>query len=108
MIIGCFAGFVFDADKLILIGSSLILAVITILALKGLRLSTKAKVGLIYTHLVFLFFPFAVLTTNIACGAMCMSCGNTMMDLALISLPTSVALQPENRNAKLSHNKSCK
>ena len=88
--IGCFAGFIIDADKLFLIGSSILFAIITFLTLKKLRLSTKLKVGLIYGHLIFLFFPFVVLTTDFACGAACMPCGNNIANLAALALPTTV------------------
>jgi dolichol-phosphate mannosyltransferase len=39
-----------------------------LLVIKKFSLSTKAKVGLIYGHLIFAFFPFVVLTTDAACG----------------------------------------
>jgi len=88
--IGCFAGFVIDADKLLLMGSSLSFAVITLLILKKFRLSTKFKLGLIYGHLIFLFFPFAVLTTDVACNAACMPCANNLGNLAAIALPSTL------------------
>lgn len=87
--IGCFAGFVIDSDKLLLMGGSVSLAVITLLILKSLRLSTKSKLALIYAHLVFLFFPFVVLTTNAACGVACMPCGNNVASLVALALPTT-------------------
>ena len=89
MILGCFAGFVIDADKLLLIGSSLSFAVITLLILKKFRLSTKSKLGLIYGHLIFLFFPFAVLATDVACGVACMPCTNNLGNLVVLALPTT-------------------
>ncbi len=92
MIVGCFAGFVINADKLLLMGSSVFLAAITLLILKKFRLSTKFKVGFIYSHLIFLFFPFTVLTTDVACGAACMPCANNLMNLVALALPTTFAL----------------
>ncbi len=92
MILGCFAGFVVDFDKLILIGSSVLLAVVLLVILKNFRLSTKFKLGLIYGHLIFLFFPFAVLTTELACGAACMPCANNMGSLVVLALPSTVFL----------------
>ena len=73
MVMGCFAGLVIDADKMLLIASSASLAVVTLLALKKFGLSTKAKVGLIYGHLIFVSLPFVVLTTDAACGIACMT-----------------------------------
>lgn len=92
MILGCFAGFVIDADKLFLIGSSISLAIITLLVLKKFRFSTKTKVGLIYGHLVFLFFPFAVLTTNAACSVGCMPCANNIANLVALAFPATLLL----------------
>lgn len=92
MILGCFAGFVIDADKLLLIGGSLSLAFATLVLLIRMRLSAPAKVGLIYTHLVSLFFPFIVLTTEVACGAACMPCSNNLVQLAAIALPATLAV----------------
>ncbi len=90
MIVGCFAGFVIDADKLFLIASSVSLAVITLLALKKFNLSTKAKVGLIYGHLIFAFFPFVILTTDAACGIACMPCANSLARLVALAFPTTL------------------
>ena len=90
MLLGCFAGFVIDADKLLLIGTSVSFAVLTLLALKKFSLSTKSKVGLIYGHLIFLFFPFVVMTTDAVCGIACMSCANNLANLAALALPTTL------------------
>lgn len=87
--IGCFAGFVVDMDKLLLMGSSISLAIITLLVLKKFRLSTKFKLGLIYGHLIFLFFPFVVLTTDVACSVTCMPCANNLGNLLALALPTT-------------------
>lgn len=86
MFLGCFAGFVIDADKLLLMSSSVLLAIITLIMLKKFALSTKFKVGLIYGHLIFLFFPFVLLTTEVTCGAACMPCGDTLSSLSLIHI----------------------
>lgn len=90
--IGCFAGFVIDADKLLLMASSLSFAIIMLLVLRKFKLSTKAKVGLIYGHLILLFFPFAILTTNVACGVGCMPCANNLANLVALALPTTLLL----------------
>ena len=90
MLIGCFAGFVIDADKLFLIASSFSFAIITLLFLTKFILSTKIKVGLIYGHLIFLFFPFVVLTTDVACGMACMPCSNNLASLAALAVPTTL------------------
>lgn len=92
MILGCFAGFAIDADKLLLISSSILFAIITLLVLKKFRLSTKFKLGIIYGHLIFLFFPFAVLTTDVACGVACMPCANNIGNLVALALPTTFLL----------------
>lgn len=90
MILGCFAGFVIDADKLLLMTGSLSLAVLMLLMLIKFKLSTKTKVGLIYSHLIFLFFPFVVLATNVACSVGCMSCANNLANLVALALPTTL------------------
>ncbi len=92
MILGCFAGFVIDADKLLLIAGSVSFAIITLLLLRKTGFSAKAKVGLIYGHLMFLFFPFAVLTTDIACGVACMSCANNITNLIALAFPTTLLI----------------
>lgn len=92
MILGCFAGFVIDADKLVLMGGSFFLAIIMLLAIKKFKFSTKAKLGLIYGHLIFLFFPFAVLTTEVACGISCMPCANNIANLVALALPTTLLI----------------
>ncbi|MDI6721384.1 MAG: M56 family metallopeptidase [Candidatus Aenigmarchaeota archaeon] len=88
--IGCFAGFVIDADKLLLIAGSLSVAIVSLIAIKKFRLSTKEKVGLIYSHLIFLSFPFFVLTTDVACGVACMPCGNNISNLAALAFPATL------------------
>ncbi len=92
MILGCFAGFVIDADKLLLMASSFSFAIITLLILSKFKLSTKAKVGLIYSHLISLFFPFVVLTTTAACSVGCMPCANNLANLVALALPTTLLL----------------
>ncbi|MEK6887623.1 MAG: M48 family metalloprotease [Candidatus Aenigmatarchaeota archaeon] len=92
MAIGCFVGFVVNIDKVALAVISLSLAVFFLLAVKNFKLSTKTKVGLIYGHLILLFFPFVLFTTDFACGAMCMSCQNNTMALVSYSLPTALVL----------------
>ncbi len=91
MAIGCFAGFIIDYEKMFLVGTSLVFAILMLLALRRTQ-STKYRIGLIYAHLSFLFFPFTIFTTDFACGAMCAPCGGTdLIGLALLSLPTTLA-----------------
>lgn len=92
MILGCFSGFVINADKLLLMGSSISLAIITLLILKKFSLSIKSKIGLIYSHLIFLFFPFVVLTTNVTCEVACLPCANNLLHLAALAFPTTLLL----------------
>lgn len=92
MAIGCFVGFVVDIDKVALTVISLSLAVFFLLAVKNFKLSTKVKVALIYGHLILLFFPFVLFTTDFACGAMCLSCQNDTLALVSYSLPSALIL----------------
>ena len=63
--IGCFAGFAIDIDKVLLTGISLALAVFFLIMISRTK-STKTKVGMIYGHLIMLSFPFVLFTTNFA------------------------------------------
>ena len=92
MTIACFAGLVIDPDKLLLIISSFSFAIAALLALRKFILPTKLKVGLIYGHLVFLFFPFVLLTTDVTCGVACMPCANNVPSLVALALPVTVAI----------------
>src|SRR3989338_6901082 len=92
MTVGCFVGFVVDIDKAALAFLSLSVAMFFLIAIKNFKFSTKTKVGLIYGHLILLFFPFVLFTTDFACGAMCMSCQNNTMALVSYSLPTALVL----------------
>lgn len=90
--IGCFAGFAIDIDKVFLTFLAISLAVIFLIMIKKMNLSTKAKVGLIYGHLVMLSFPFVLFTTNFACGAMCMGCYSDTAAMVSYALPSAVAI----------------
>ena len=91
MTIGCFAGFIIDYEKMFLVGTSLVFAILMLLALRKTQ-STKYRIGLIYAHLSFLFFPFTLFTTEFSCAAVCAPCGGTdLLGLALLSLPTTLA-----------------
>ena len=92
MTVGCFVGFVVDIDKAALAFLSLSVAMFFLIAIKNFKFSTKTKVGLIYGHLILLFFPFVLFTTDFACGAMCMSCQNNTIALVSYSLPTALVL----------------
>ena len=90
MTIGCFAGFIIDYEKMFLVGTSLFFAILMLLAIRKTQ-STKHRIGLIYAHLSFLFFPFTLFTTEFSCAAMCAPCsGADMLGLALLSLPTTL------------------
>jgi len=89
--IGCFAGFAIDIDKVLLTGISLALAVFFLLMISRTK-STKTKVGMIYGHLIMLSFPFVLFTTNFACGAACMSCYSDTMAMVSYALPSAVAV----------------
>lgn len=91
MNIGCLVTLV-DAEKLVLSAVSISIAIIILLALKKSSLSTKSKLFLIYSHLVFLFFPLVLFTTNFACGALCMSCYNKTLNLIFYALPSTLML----------------
>lgn len=90
--IGCFAGFIVDIDKMLLTIVSLSLAVFFLVLIKKFNLSTKSKVGLIYGHLILLSFPFVLFTTNFACGAMCMPCQNNTATMVSYALPSAIAI----------------
>ncbi|HLC77124.1 MAG TPA: M56 family metallopeptidase [archaeon] len=91
--IGCFEGLIITPDKIALSVLSLGLAVAALLAIKKFNLSPKIKVGLIYAHLITLLFPFVLLTTNFACGAVCsMYCYNDTTSNIAYALPTTLLL----------------
>src|SRR3989338_2691953 len=90
--IGCFAGFAVDIDKTMLTIFALSFATIFLIAIKKMNLSTKAKVGMIYGHLIMLSFPFVLFTTNFACGAACMSCYTDTAAMVGYALPSAIAI----------------
>jgi Zn-dependent protease with chaperone function len=93
MAIGCFAGFIIDLDKALLTTIALSLAVVFLYAIKKFDLSTKAKIGLIYGHLILISFPLVLFTTNFACGAMCMPCyGDSAVAMLSYSLPSAILI----------------
>lgn len=77
-------------DKLLLSAVFFTFAFVTFIVLRR-NISTKSKVALIYMHLAFLFFPFVLLTTNTACGALCMQCHNNYPALISYALPGTIA-----------------
>jgi len=89
--LGCFQ-FYIEPEKLYISVASLAAAVLSLVGLRKLNISTKAKVSLIYSHLFFLSFPFVLMTTNIACGAACMPCYNDLSVLVGYALPGAVLL----------------
>ena len=90
--IGCFAGISLDGNKVILTALSASVMLITLFLLKKFNLSTKVKISLIYAHLTALFFPFVLFTTNVACGTFCLACYSNILEMAAISLPTTLVL----------------
>ena len=92
--LGCFFGIPLDFSKVVLSIISISIALFLIVVLKKFNFSNKAKVALLYSHLVFLFYPFVLLTTNTACGVLCIStcynAANSMINLTLLSLPTTL------------------
>src|SRR3989338_6106536 len=86
----CFAESTVASPSMFLIYALFLsLAFISVIAIRKTNMS-KAKIGLIYIHLAFLFMPLAFLSTNTACGLMCLSCHNNMFLLFLYSLPFAV------------------
>jgi len=53
--------------------------------------SSKIKIGLIYIHLILLFMPIALMSTNTACGLTCSSCYNNLPVLFMYSIPMTAA-----------------
>ena len=90
----CFAGIIVDPSKVILSALSLSFAIATIFLLKRFSFSNKAKIGLLYGHLVFLFYPLILFTTHTTCGMLCVSscynAANSFLNLMLLSLPTTL------------------
>jgi len=78
-------------DKIILSFVFFSLSILSLLIMKRYNLSTKSKIILVYSHLLFLFFPIFILTTNTACGMFCMSCYNNMPALVAYALPATAA-----------------
>ncbi len=91
MNIGCLITLI-DVEKALLSLASISFAIIILIALKKYSLSTKSKLALIYGHLVLIFFPVVLLTTNLACGAFCMSCYNKTLSLIFYALPSTLLL----------------
>ena len=96
MIQACFAGITIDSSKIMLSVFSISLAILIIFLLKKFNFSNKSKIGLMYSHLVFLFYPLVLLTTQTTCGLLCISTcynsPNSMANLMLLSLPTTLLI----------------
>jgi Zn-dependent protease with chaperone function len=87
----CFAeATIFGADKIVLSAAFFAMAFAAFLLLRT-NVSNKGKIALIYAHLTFLFFPFVLLATNSACGALCMQCHNNYPMLISYALPGALA-----------------
>lgn len=90
MPLGCFAGFVID-DKILLAVFSLALSVISLIVLKKANVPNKGKIGLIYAHLAFLFFPPVLLTTSVGCATTCACDPGSIWQVTAIALPSTLA-----------------
>src|SRR3989304_9318344 len=89
---GCFAGLVFDFEKVLISGFSFLSAIAIFLILRKKQLTLGKKMGLIYLHLFTLFFPFTFMTTEVGCGLACMPCANDTMSLIFYSVPTAMII----------------
>lgn len=78
-------------DKVLLSVFFLLLSLASLFALKKYDLRTKSKILLVYSHLLFLFFPIFILTANTTCGVFCMSCYNNMPALIMYAVPATAA-----------------
>ncbi len=87
----CAVAVTIETEKLLLASFSFALAIaLFLLLLKHPRLSNSKKVAAIYGHLTALFFPFALFSTEAACGFLCLPCGDNAAGLALLALPTTL------------------
>ncbi len=87
----CFgAATIIGADKIILVILSLSLAFFALAVLRKTA-TTRGKIALAYTHLLFLFLPFFLLSVNTTCGMFCLSCHNNMPALMAYAIPASAA-----------------
>ncbi len=78
-------------DKLLLSVFFITLSFLSLFILKRYSLSSKYKIIVVYSHLLFLFFPIFILTANTTCGVLCMSCYNNMPALITYALPATAA-----------------
>ena len=90
MSFACFIGIPIDHTRILLTLLSFSAALVTFAIMNRYKLSTKLKVSFIYAHLITLFFPFVLFTTNIACGMTCSSCYTNVYSLVAYSLPTTL------------------
>ncbi len=82
----CTNTFLANPQNLIIVGVSLVLALISVVYLIRKQISNSKKLGLIYAHLFFLAFPFIYFFYNSTCGRF-YSCG--FQKAILYSLPAS-------------------
>ena len=91
MQLDCIAEIPLDPARLFLTAFSFSIALGTFFVLKKFNLSAKFRVGLVYSHLLTLFFPFILFTTNVACSALCVqSCYSNIYNLVAYSMPTTI------------------
>jgi len=83
----CFmAETVVGPNMLPLYATFLFLAAVSVFAIRKVE-TPKSKIALVYLHLVFLFMPIALMSTNTACGFTCSTCHNNISLLLLYSIP---------------------
>ncbi len=90
--IACAPLFTTETMKLLAVSVSFVFSGIFLILLKKLSLSSKPKIALIYSHLLALFFPFILLTTNAGCAAVCAACYTDIYQLLSLAVPSTLLL----------------
>lgn len=88
----CVSGLILSDAKLVFAIASVSLSVAALLAIKYLSVSSRARLGLIYTHLGTLFFPAILFTTHVACTGMNLACSQGFGRLFIYSVTATAAL----------------
>jgi len=92
MINACAPLFTTETLKLLAVSLSFVFSGIFLVLLKKLSLSAKPKIVLIYSHLLALFFPFILLTTNAGCAAVCAACYTNIYQLLSLAVPSTLII----------------
>ena len=96
----CFSEATVASNEIVLLYALFLsLAFISVLALRKTEKQTdakgvirhKGKITLVYMHMIFLFMPIVLLSTNTACGMTCSSCQNNLPVLMLYAVPITAA-----------------